>query len=78
MTTMKIPDDVKIPNDEKDVRVSFIIKDKDGQQKELSFRIGEVSNRIVIDENIPLKIFMYRAIGNNDTLINRFREIFRK
>jgi len=56
MTTMKIPDDVKIPNDEKDVRVSFIIKDKDGQQKELSFRIGEVSNRIVIDENIPLKI----------------------
>jgi hypothetical protein len=56
MTTMKIPDDVKIPNDEKDVRVSFIIKDKDGQQKELSFRIGEIENRIPESGNIKLTI----------------------
>jgi len=56
MTTMKIPDDVKIPNDDKDVRVSFIIKDKDGQQKEISLRIGETENRIPESDNIKLTI----------------------
>ncbi len=56
MTTMKIPDDVEIPNDDKDVRVSFIIKDKDGQQKEISLRIGETENRIPESDNIKLTI----------------------
>ncbi len=56
MTTMKIPNDVKIPNDDKDVRVSFIIKDKDGQQKEISLRIGETENRIPESDNIKLTI----------------------
>jgi len=56
MTTMKIPDDVEIPDEEDDVRVDFIIKDKDGETKEISLRIGDIENRIPESENIKLTI----------------------
>jgi len=66
MTTMEIPDDQKAD------RVDFKIKDKKGEEKTLSLRIGEVENRIPDSENIPLTI---QGIPNT---INRgdFLEIF--
>jgi hypothetical protein len=66
MTTMKIPDDQKAD------RVDFKIKDKDGEEKKLSLRIGEIENRIPESQNIPLTI---QGIPN---AINRgdFLEIF--
>ncbi len=56
MTTMKIPDDVEIPDDEDDVRVDFIVKDKEGEEKKISLRIGEIENRIPESQNIKLTI----------------------
>jgi hypothetical protein len=50
MTTMEIPDDQKAD------RVDFKIKDKEGEEKTLSLRIGEVENRIPDSLNIPLTI----------------------
>ena len=50
MTTMKIPDDQKAD------RVDFIVKDKAGEEKKISLRIGEIENRIPISENIKLTI----------------------
>jgi hypothetical protein len=50
MTTMKIPDEQKAD------RVDFKIKDKEGEEKKLSLRIGEVENRIPESQNIPLTI----------------------
>ncbi|MFQ5782112.1 MAG: biofilm-associated protein [Nitrosopumilus sp.] len=50
MTTMKIP------KEQKAKRVDFIIKDKEGEEKKLSLRIGEVENRIPESENIKLTI----------------------
>ena len=50
MTTMEIPD-----NEEAD-RVDFKIKDKEGKEKKISIRIGEVDNRIPESQNIPLTI----------------------
>ena len=50
MTTMKIPEDQKAD------RVDFKIKSDDGNEKEISIRIGEVENRIPISENIDLTI----------------------
>ncbi|MCV0431767.1 biofilm-associated protein [Nitrosopumilus sp.] len=50
MTTMKIP------KDQEAKRVDFKIKDKEGQEKKLSIRIGEGENRIADSENIPLTI----------------------
>lgn len=50
MTTMKIPDDQKAD------RVDFKVKDKKGEEKTLSLRIGEVENRIPDSLNIPLTI----------------------
>ena len=50
MTTMKIPEDQKAD------RVDFIIKDKEGEEKKLSLRIGEVNNRIPETKNIKLTI----------------------
>ena len=50
MTTMKIPDDQKAD------RVDFKVKDKDGEEKKLSLRVGEVENRIPESQNIPLTI----------------------
>ncbi|QLH03391.1 biofilm-associated protein [Nitrosopumilus cobalaminigenes] len=50
MTTMKIPDDQKAD------RVDFKVKDKEGEEKKLSLRIGEVDNRIPESQNIPLTI----------------------
>ena len=50
MTSMKIPDDQKAD------RVDFKIKDKEGQEKKLSLRIGEIEDRIPDSENIPLTI----------------------
>jgi hypothetical protein len=66
MTTMKIPDEQKAD------RVDFKIKDKDGEEKKLSLRIGEIENRIPESQNIPLTI---QGIPN---AINRgdFLEIF--
>lgn len=48
MTTMKIPD--KVNSD----RVDFIVKDKNGNEKKISLRIGQVENRIPESENIEL------------------------
>jgi hypothetical protein len=50
MTTMKIPEQ------EKADRVDFIIKDSSGNQKTVSLRLGEINDRMVINENIPLVI----------------------
>ena len=50
MTTMEIPEDQKA------VRVDFKVKDKKGEEKTLSLRIGEVENRIPVSLNIPLTI----------------------
>ncbi|MBT8243339.1 MAG: biofilm-associated protein [Nitrosopumilus sp.] len=50
MTTMKIPSDQKAD------RVDFKIKDKNGEEKKLSLRIGEVDNRIPESQDIPLTI----------------------
>ena len=50
MTTMKIPEH------EKAERVDFIIKDKYGEEKKISLRIGEIENRIPESENIKLTI----------------------
>ena len=50
MTTMKIPADQKAD------RVDFKIKDKDGEEKKISLRIGEIENRIPESQNIKLTI----------------------
>jgi len=50
MTTMKIPEDQKAD------RADFKIKDKDGEEKAISLRIGEIENRIPESQNIKLAI----------------------
>lgn len=50
MTTMKIPDDQKAE------RVDFKVIDKNGEEKKMSLRIGEIENRISDSNNIPLTI----------------------
>jgi len=50
MTTMKIPENQKAD------RADFKIKDKDGEEKTISLRIGEIENRIPESENIKLTI----------------------
>ena len=50
ITTMKIPDEQKAD------RADFLIKDKKGEEKKLSIRIGEVENRIPEYENIKLTV----------------------
>ena len=50
MTTMKIPEDQKAD------RADFKIKDKDGGEKKISLRIGEIESRIPETENIKLTI----------------------
>ncbi len=50
MTTMKIPEDQKAD------RTDFKIKDKDGEEKKISLRIGETENRIPESQNIKLTI----------------------
>ena len=56
MTTMKIPNDVEISDEEDDVRVDFTIKDKDGEEKKISLRIGKIENRIPESDIIKLSI----------------------
>ncbi len=56
MTTMKIPDDLEISDNAKDVRVDFKIKNKYGEEKKISLRIGEIENRIPESEKIKLTI----------------------
>lgn len=46
---------MKIPKEQKANRADFIIKDKKGEEKKISLRIGEVENRIP-SENIKLTI----------------------
>lgn len=46
----------KIPDDEKDERVNFIVKDKQGFEKSLSLRIGESTGEMVYTEERPLTI----------------------
>ena len=66
MTTMKIPEDQKAD------RVDFKIIDKNGGEKKISLRIGEIDNRIPETENIKLTIK-----GLPDTLHRgHFLEIF--
>jgi len=50
MTTMKIPENQKAD------RVDFKIKDKDGEEKKISLRIGEIENRIPVSQNIKLTL----------------------
>ena len=50
MTTMKIPDSQKAD------RAEFIVKDKKGEERKISLRIGENSDRIADSLNIPLTI----------------------
>ena len=50
MTTMKIPEDQKAD------RADFKIKDKDGEEKKISLRIGEIESRIPESQNIKLTI----------------------
>lgn len=50
MTTMKIPDTQKAD------RAEFIVKDKKGEERKISLRIGENSDRIADSLNIPLTI----------------------
>ena len=50
MTTMKIPDEQKTD------RVDFMVKDKEGEEKKLSLRIGEINNQIPGSQNISLTI----------------------
>ena len=50
MTTMEIP------GDQKTDRVDFKIKDKEGEEKKLSLRIGDNGNQIPESDNIPLTI----------------------
>ena len=50
MTTMKIPEDQETE------RVDFKVKDKDGEEKKLSIRIGDGGNQIPGSQNIPLTI----------------------
>ena len=50
MTTMKIPEDQKAE------RVDFKVKDKEGEEKEISLRISETINRIPTSQNIDLTI----------------------
>ena len=50
MTTMKIPEDQKAD------RADFAVKDKSGEEKNLSLRIGEIESRIPESENIKLTI----------------------
>ena len=47
---------MKIPNEQKADRVDFKVKDKEGQEKKLSLRLGSTDNRIPESENIPLTI----------------------
>jgi len=47
---------MKIPQEQTADRVDFIIKDKDGQEKKISLRIGEIENRIPDAEIIKLTI----------------------
>jgi len=47
---------MKIPKEQKADRVDFIIKDKEGQEKKLSLRIGENINRIPDEVNTPLTV----------------------
>jgi hypothetical protein len=50
MTTMKIPEDQKAD------RVDFKIINKNGEEKKISLRIGEIDNRIPETQNIKLTI----------------------
>ncbi len=50
MTTMKIPEDQKAD------RADFKIKDKDGEEKKISIRIGDIESRIPESLNIKLTI----------------------
>jgi archaellum component FlaF (FlaF/FlaG flagellin family) len=50
MTTMKIPEDQKAD------RADFKVKDKDGEEKIISLRIGEIESRVPESDNIKLTI----------------------
>lgn len=63
MTTMKVPD--KVDSD----RVDFIVKDKSGNEKKISLRIGQVENRIPESENIALTFTgLPNVVYRGDTL----------
>jgi len=65
MTTMKIPDD-QIAD-----RVDFMVKNKQGEEKKLSLRIGEIENRIP-EENIELTIQGIPKIVHRGDLLEIF------
>ena len=47
---------MKIPDNQKDDRVEFIVMNKEGEERNISLRIGENDDRIADSINIPLTI----------------------
>jgi len=66
MTTMKIPEDQKAE------RVDFKVKDKDGEVKEISLRVGETENRIPVSQNIELTIKGIPSVMHRGDLLEIF------
>ena len=65
MTTMKIP------NEQKADRADFMIKDKEGEEKKISLRIGNISNRI-LSENTQLTVQGIPSIIHRGELLEIF------
>jgi len=66
MTTMKIPEDQKAD------RVDFKVKDKDGEVKKISLRVGETENRIPVSQNIELTIKGIPSVMHRGDLLEIF------
>jgi len=59
----------KIPEDENPDRVEFIIKDKQGNEKLISLRLGESEDRLAMSEEIPLKLLNPPLVVNPGQVI---------
>ena len=59
----------KIPEDENPDRVEFIIKDKQGNEKVISLRLGESEDRLAMSEEIPLKLLNPPLVVNPGQVI---------
>jgi len=59
----------KIPEDENPDRVEFIVKDKQGNEKVISLRLGESEDRLAMGEEIPLKLLNPPSVVNPGQVI---------
>jgi len=59
----------QIPEDENPVRVEFIIKDKQGNEKLISLRLGESEDRLAMSDDIPLRILNPPSVVNPGQVI---------